>query len=187
MYKVSHCLMYYLGLKLEEVIFLVMQVSFTIASSVHEWMSRFKFIRLYSVEIWVLPSLINVSRYSLLIRDFVKENVSLTLIDNLYWLWFFYSKDTVQTLRNDKFAMINPISYNSTSLSIPPENIRKPDISWYFQGVSKETSGMKWINSSSNFQQELFKDYQFIENTSNFASGVLTWKSGVYGYRRNCF
>ena len=50
MYKVYHCLMYYLGLALEEVISLVIQMSFTITSSVHEWMSRFKFIRLYSIE-----------------------------------------------------------------------------------------------------------------------------------------
>ena len=110
-----------------DVIFLVMQMSFTIAWSVHDWMSRFKFIGLYSIEVWFLPSLINVSRYNLLFRDFVKENVSQTLIDNLYWLWFFYSKDTVQTLKSDKFAMINHISYH-WSLSIPPENFRKPDI-----------------------------------------------------------
>ena len=90
-------------------------------------------------------------------RDFVKESASQTLIDNLYWLWFFYSKDTVQTLRSGKFAMINPVSYH-WSLSIPPENIRKPDIFLCFQGVSKETSGMKWVNSSSNFQQDLFKE-----------------------------
>ena len=90
-------------------------------------------------------------------RDFVKESASQTLIDNLYWLWFFYSKDTVQTLRSGKFAMINPISYH-WSLSIRPENIRKSDIFLCFQGVSKETSGMKWVNSSSNFQQDLFKE-----------------------------
>ena len=51
MYKVSHCLMHYLGLTLEEVTFLVMQMSFTIASSVHKWMSRFNFIRLYLIEV----------------------------------------------------------------------------------------------------------------------------------------
>ena len=90
-------------------------------------------------------------------RDFVKESASQTLIDNLYWLWFFYSKDTVQTLRSGKFAMINPISYH-WSLSIRPENIRKSDIFLCLQGVSKETSGMKWVNSSSNFQQDLFKE-----------------------------
>ena len=28
---------------------------------------------------------------------------------------------------------------------MPPENIRKPVIFWYFQGVQKETSSMKWV------------------------------------------
>ena len=87
--------------------FLVIQLSFMIASSVHKWIWRFKVIRLCSIEVWFLPSLINVLRYNLLIRDFVKTNLSQTLTDNLYWLWFFYSKDTVQTWRSDKFAMIN--------------------------------------------------------------------------------
>ena len=32
------------------------------------------------------------------------------------------------------------------SLSIPPENIRKPEVFWCFHGVQKETSGMKWTN-----------------------------------------
>ena len=31
-----------------------------------------------------------------------------------------------------------------------PENIRKPLFFWYFQGVSKEISGMKWV--TKNFQ-----------------------------------
>ena len=29
-----------------------------------------------------------------------------------------------------------------------PENIRKPEVSWFFQGVSKEISGMKWVNQA---------------------------------------
>ena len=33
------------------------------------------------------------------------------------------------------------------SLSIPPGNIRKPKVFWYFHGVSKETRGMKWFNN----------------------------------------
>ena len=33
------------------------------------------------------------------------------------------------------------------SLSIPAENIRKPEVFGCFQGVSKETSGMKWVNA----------------------------------------
>ena len=113
-------------------------MSFTIAWSVHDWMSRFKFIGLYSIEVWFLPSLINVSRYNLLFRDFVKENVSQTLIDNLYWLWFFYSKDTVQTLKSDKFAMINHISYH-WSLSIPPRISENQIFLDVFRGYQKRS------------------------------------------------
>ena len=40
--------------------------------------------------------------------------------------------------------MLNPISRH-WSLMLPPENIRKPKVSWCFQGVSKETSDMKWV------------------------------------------
>ena len=32
------------------------------------------------------------------------------------------------------------------SLLIPPESIRKPLVFWCFHGVSKEISGMKWVN-----------------------------------------
>ena len=32
------------------------------------------------------------------------------------------------------------------SLSIPPENIRKPEVFWCSQRVLKDTSGMKWVN-----------------------------------------
>ena len=32
------------------------------------------------------------------------------------------------------------------SLLIPPENIRKPLVFWYFQRVSKEICDMKWVN-----------------------------------------
>ena len=156
--------MYYLGVTLEEVIFLVMQMSFTIASSVHEWMSRFKFIGLYSIEVWFIASLTNVSRYKLLIRDFVKENTSQTLIDNLYWLWLFYSKDIVQTLRSDKFAMINPVSYH-WSLSIPPENIRKPDIFYVFRGYQKRPVAWNGLIVVQIFNKTFSKDYQFIKKT----------------------
>ena len=34
------------------------------------------------------------------------------------------------------------------SLLVPPENIRKPLVFWWFQGVSKEISGMKWVNQN---------------------------------------
>ena len=46
----------------------------------------------------------------------------------------------------DSMQPFLPIS-SQWSLSIPPENIRKPLVFWCFQGISKENSGMKWVNS----------------------------------------
>ena len=37
-------------------------------------------------------------------------------------------------------------------LSIPPANIRKPQVFWYFQKVLIETSGMKWVNTLMIFR-----------------------------------
>ena len=37
---------------------------------------------------------------------------------------------------------LNP--FHAIILSVSPENIRKPVVFWCFQGVQKETSGMKW-------------------------------------------
>ena len=47
-------------------------------------------------------------------------------------------------LSNSK-RKINPFS-TKCFISIPPENIRKPLVFWCVQGVSKESSGMKWVN-----------------------------------------
>ena len=35
--------------------------------------------------------------------------------------------------------------FHATGL-LPLENVRKPEVFWCFQGVQKETSGMKWVN-----------------------------------------
>ena len=43
------------------------------------------------------------------------------------------------------------------SLSILPENIREPLVVWRFQGVKKETSGMKWVKVSEGFLRTWFK------------------------------
>ena len=32
-------------------------------------------------------------------------------------------------------------------ISIPPKKIRKLEVSWCFQGLWKEASGMKWVKS----------------------------------------
>ena len=47
--------------------------------------------------------------------------------------------------RNFLVPRINP--FHATGLFLhPPENIRKPLVFWCFQGVQKETSGLKWVN-----------------------------------------
>ena len=43
-------------------------------------------------------------------------------------------------------ALINPF-HAADLFWYPPENIRKPQVFWCFQGVSKEISGMKWVNA----------------------------------------
>ena len=37
--------------------------------------------------------------------------------------------------------------YHANGLSVPPENIRKPEV-FCFQGVQRQPSGMKWINQA---------------------------------------
>ena len=41
---------------------------------------------------------------------------------------------------------IQPILYHCF-LSIPPENIRKPEVFRCFQGVQKENCGLKWVKT----------------------------------------
>ena len=44
-----------------------------------------------------------------------------------------------------RLIQINP--FHARSFLIPPENIRKPLV-FCFQGVSKEISGMKWVDKA---------------------------------------
>ena len=44
------------------------------------------------------------------------------------------------------FICVNPF-HAIFSLSIPPDNIRKSQVVWCFEGVKKETSGMKWVKT----------------------------------------
>ena len=53
------------------------------------------------------------------------------------------------------------------SLSIPPENIRKPLILLCFQGVWKETSGMKWVERpySTFWYKSALEVYHILKKT----------------------
>ena len=58
------------------------------------------------------------------------------------------------------------------SLLIPPENIKKPKVFLYFPGVSKDTSGMKWVNAfwfPCRFVKHRFVKYKFVRYTFRFA------------------
>ena len=54
-------------------------------------------------------------------------------------------------------------TFHATDLLIPPENIRKPEAFWCFQGVSKEISGMKCFNGV-----EIVSCILVIRSTINF-------------------
>ena len=46
--------------------------------------------------------------------------------------------------------------FHTTGLLLyPPENIRKPLVSWYSQGVEKVNSGMKWVKVYSKRHKEI--------------------------------
>ena len=69
----------------------------------------------------------------------------------IYGEFIFIVIDVTLSILFEKASL--PISCH-WSLSIPPENIRKPEAFWCFRGgggggggVSKEISGMKWVNA----------------------------------------
>ena len=62
----------------------------------------------------------------------------------IYGEFIFIVIDVTLSILFEKASL--PISCH-WSLSIPPENIRKPEAFGYFRGVSKEISGMKWVNA----------------------------------------
>ena len=58
---------------------------------------------------------------------------------------------------------INP--FHATDLFwYPLKNIRKPEVFWYFQGVSKEISGMEWVNNieAVNLPVKVLDQYHLI-------------------------
>ena len=63
---------------------------------------------------------------------------------------------------NDLINTIIKVISSHWSLSIPPENIRKPQAFWYFQGEWRVTKCMKWIKilkdvkSGNCIQKQLF-------------------------------
>ena len=64
-------------------------------------------------------------------------------------IWNIYSRTV--------FLWFNP--FHATGLFRYP---LKTSVFWCFQGVSKETSGMKWVNEESNFKQ-IYRNYSKID------------------------
>ena len=86
-----------------------------------------------------------------------KANVDTSLMK----VWYFTLSHKLKLLKRYEFERglwflfqhllkaVNP--FRATGLfRYPPEN-RKPKVSWCFQGVSKETSGMKWVDVYSKY------------------------------------
>ena len=59
----------------------------------------------------------------------ISERKKIIVVD-LYWQWLYQA-----------------ISCH-WSLPIPPENIKKLQVQWFFLGVQKQTSGIKWVNKT---------------------------------------
>ena len=77
--------------------------------------------------------------------------------------------------------MFNP--FHATGLfryTSPPENISKPKV-FCFQKVSKETSGMKWVNklnikNNARLDQQLFNFWKPYWDSVTTAYNTILWK-----------
>ena len=59
------------------------------------------------------------------------------------------SKPTIKILQHTTGLTIKLLE-QPWSLSIPRENIGKPNVFWCFQGVPKETSNLPWVNHKNS-------------------------------------
>ena len=62
-----------------------------------------------------------------------------------------------------------PILYHCFP-SVPPENIRKSLVFWYFQGVQKEIGDMKWVKTSTDFSKK-FEEVELMQNSKKRVRG----------------
>ena len=123
-------------------------------------------------------------RYATLLKRDSYTGLLLWIQRNLQERSLFYRTPVVAVseiaiLKGYFFCRISqPISCQ-WSLLIPPENIRKREVFWCFQGVSKEICGMKWVNADKPWQRPkyiskkwlwwlvLVSDHLQINSTSN--------------------
>ena len=76
------------------------------------------------------------------------KEVNLKIPANFFTLFMIPQKSSV--CEDDKNLPFNPFHVTHLVLH-PPENIRKPEFVWRFQGVLKETIGTKWVNAVQYF------------------------------------
>ena len=96
------------------------------------------------------------------------------------FFWRLSSRNFTWSVR-EYFVSYIPLTHSMPLVSFnTPENIRKPEVFWCFQGVSKETSGLKWVNAcyllmlSSWKLQVCFKATSLFNNT-HIEEFVLYW------------
>ena len=63
----------------------------------------------------------------------------------LTWSIFKHLRHVSEIVKNGK-RFLNP--FHANGFCDTSKNIRKPKAFWCFQGVSKETSGMKWVDQA---------------------------------------
>ena len=80
------------------------------------------------------------------------------LLKQFFWRWESPTsiKDSI-FLKSWKKVMVLDFLYASLyhqhishhcSVSMPPGNVRKPEVLWHFQGVENWTIGVKWVNDT---------------------------------------
>ena len=89
-----------------------------------------------------------------------------------------------------KIVFLNP--FHATNLFLyPPKSIKKSPVFWHFQGVWKETSGMKWVQMSLILWTESFPScliqllpQKFLSQNGKVMK-VLFWNSNQIGLISN--
>ena len=88
-----------------------------------------------------------------------------------FWLEGYYKTFLMSEKLDPIFSksICNPLkntnSFHATALSAPPENIRKPLVFCYVQGVERDTSGLKWVKIC---YEDIFGIYNLFEDITKW-------------------
>ena len=111
------------------------------------------------------------------IKVAVKLILAMWCIDLLayfVWLLIIGCEETINNWVTHCFICSKPI-FNQCSASIPPENIRKPEVFWCFQGVQKWYIGWKWVNHD-RWRRENCHYYRVVALAFYFMVTPNRWK-----------